>query len=335
MTKRALYVIGFILLSGLAGYLLLGYVGLAPLGVGRAPPAPGLEEVPQGGVKAARGAGLLVTPEVGEAAYGGAGVPAPTAPPATYPVTSAGGAEIPTSAYAGRSLIIRVEVGVEVPEGQVGQAASAVERVAVSKGGWVEYSMVTDEYATVTVRVPVESLDAALAEIRQIGTVKSETRSATDVTDQLVDLDARLRNAKAEEQRLLEILSKAETVNEILQVEDRLSHVRERIERLEAQKKMLEEQVDYATVTVTISVPEPEPPEEPLLPGFSLRDLVRAALKALVLALTLIIVGAAFLAPIVVVGWAILTVYRRSKGVLGQVPQSGSGPSQALAPEGG
>ena len=327
MIKKALYVIGFVLLSGLSGYLLLGYVGLTPAGLGRAGPAPGLRGIPQTEVEAAGGPGPLIAPGLGKAAYGGAEVPAPTAPPATYPVTAAGGAEIPASAYAGRSLIIRVEIGLEVPEGQVGQAASAVERVAVSKGGWVEYSMVTDEYATVTVRVPVESLDAALAEIRQIGTVKSETRSATDVTDQLVDLDARLRNAKAEEQRLLEILSKAETVNEILQVEDRLSYVRERIERLEAQKKMLEEQVDYATVTVTISVPQPESPEEPLLPGFSLRDLVRAALKALVFAVTLIVVGAAFLAPIVVVGWAILAVYRRSKGGQGQAPQSGPSPA--------
>ncbi len=326
MTRKALYVIGFVLLSGLSGYLLLGYVGLTPAGLGPARPTLDLMETPPTEVKAAAEAGRWVAPELGKATYGEAVVPAPTAPPATYPATSVGGVEIPTSAYLGRSLIIRMEIGIEVPEGQVGQAAAAVQGIAASKGGWVECSIVTDEYATVTVRIPVESLDAALAEIRQIGTVKSETRSATDVTDQLVDLDARLRNAKAEEQRLLEILNKAETVNEILQVEDRLSYVREKIERLEAQKKMLEERVDYATVTVTISIPEPEPPEEPLLPGFSLKNLVRAALKALVFAVTLIIVGAAFLAPIVVVGWAILAVYRRSKGGQRQAPQPGASP---------
>jgi len=306
MGRKALYVVGFVLASAVVGAVMTGLAGFFPAGRRIGPVidagiAPGVKGVGRGAPE----------PLAVGGAYGGA-VPMP--PPTTaYPTEWKGGEEpgVPT-AYAGRSLIVRVELTLEVPEGQVGQAAAAVQDIAASLGGWVEHSMVTDEYATVTVKVPAGSLESALSQIRRVGTVKSESRSATDVTDQLVDLDARLRNARAEEQRLLQILERAETVSEILQVEDRLSYVRERIERLEAQKKMLEEQVDYATITVSVTIPQEEP-EEPILPGFSLRDLVRSALRALVLAVTIIVVGAAFLAPVVAVGWAILLVYRRTR----------------------
>ena len=273
------------------------------------------------GEKAAAG-GFVVS----DAALKGAlPMPATVVPPAptteeevgwgaeTQPSFEAGtkGGQLPTAAQ-GRALIINVGLRIEVPEGTVTEKAAIAQQVASRHGGWVEYSYVSEDGATISLRIPVPELEAALAELRQLGTLKSETRSATDVTDQLVDLDARLRNARAEEERLLEILEKATTVDEILMVEDRLSAVRERIERLEAMKKNLEEQVDYATVNLEIATPQKEP-EEPWLPEFSLRDLVRRVVYALIIAIEVILVGSALLAPLVVVGWVGLTLYRKLK----------------------
>ncbi|MBC7342867.1 MAG: DUF4349 domain-containing protein [Clostridia bacterium] len=71
-----------------------------------------------------------------------------------------------------------------------------------------------------SLRVPATQFEPLLAEIKNMGTVEKENRTANDVTQEYVDLDARLTNLRRQEERLAEILKQARNVNEVLQVEN-------------------------------------------------------------------------------------------------------------------
>lgn len=101
-------------------------------------------------------------------------------------------------------------------------------------------------------RVPQAKLDSALADLRALGTLKRQSLSAEDVSDQLVDLQARLRNLRKTEASLLEIMERSGSIAEVLQVSHELSTVRETIERTDAQAQFLKRQVAYSTITLTL-----------------------------------------------------------------------------------
>jgi hypothetical protein len=105
-----------------------------------------------------------------------------------------------------------------------------------------------------TVRVPAAQLDPALVELRKLGRVEQENQSADDVTGQYVDLTARLSNARETEKRLVEILrERTGKVADVLDVEREISGVRQQIEQMDAQRKTMENQVQYASVDLRIT----------------------------------------------------------------------------------
>lgn len=108
--------------------------------------------------------------------------------------------------------------------------------------------------ATLTIRVPATRFDDALSALKKLdGEVLTSNVSAKDVTDQLVDLQARLTAAQALEQRYLQILAQAKTVDEILRVESTLANTRTQIEQLKAQQKSINEQVAFSTISLQVS----------------------------------------------------------------------------------
>jgi len=107
---------------------------------------------------------------------------------------------------------------------------------------------------TATLRIPANQLDAAMRELKTLGRVESESQSGQDVTAQYVDLEARLGNARNTEQRLLDLLrQRTGKLSDVLEVETELSRVREEIERMEGERRLLSKQVEYATLNATIS----------------------------------------------------------------------------------
>jgi hypothetical protein len=126
-----------------------------------------------------------------------------------------------------------------------------------SQGGYISgsyrYTEASMPYLTVTFRVPAASFDAAVLALRAEGTVLSEQISTYEVTMQLVDLEARLRNLRASEAALLELMSRATTVADVLAVQTQLTAVRSDIESYDAQRAALADQVDMTTISVTIS----------------------------------------------------------------------------------
>jgi hypothetical protein len=100
-------------------------------------------------------------------------------------------------------------------------------------------------------RVPADQLDAALAELKNLGRVESESQKGDEVSQQYVDLQARLTNARNTEQRLTDLLrQRTGRLSDVLEVEQQIDSVRERIEQMDAEKKNLANQVAFATLTM-------------------------------------------------------------------------------------
>jgi hypothetical protein len=108
--------------------------------------------------------------------------------------------------------------------------------------------------ATVTYRIPVARWEETLSAMRGLGTVVAEKTDAVEVTAQIVDLDARIRNLKASELALVGYAEKAPKVTDLLEIQSRLTDTRGEIERLTAQQANLQDQAALATLTVTYSV---------------------------------------------------------------------------------
>ena len=105
-----------------------------------------------------------------------------------------------------------------------------------------------------TLRVPADQLDATINELKSLGRVDSESQKGEEVSQQYVDLQARLSNARETEQTLLDILRhRTGRLSDVLQVEQEIASVREEIERMEAEKKNMEKQVAFSTVTMKVT----------------------------------------------------------------------------------
>ena len=137
-------------------------------------------------------------------------------------------------------------------------ARSEMERIVTAAGGFTGRIMVSDAQRGArslhaTLRIPTAKLGEALTALKALGHVTSESQDGEDVTQQSVDLDARLSNARASEVRLKEILDKRTgRLSDVLEVERELSRVRGEIEGMEAQRKSLDRRITYAELTIEL-----------------------------------------------------------------------------------
>jgi hypothetical protein len=138
----------------------------------------------------------------------------------------------------------------------VGQSIAKVGFVVTQAGGYVEKSTQTNSgghSANMTVRVPAARLDQVMAEVKGLATtVDRESVEARDFTREYIDLDARLRNAQAEEAQYLLILKRATTIKDTLDVTEKLSDVRGRIEQMQGEMKLLTSQIDMSSLEISL-----------------------------------------------------------------------------------
>lgn len=155
-----------------------------------------------------------------------------------------------------RKLVYRAEVWLNVE--RFDAIPSRVEELAARFDGFVAEARIRGaardrRQGSWTLRVPADRFNPFLAALGELGEVVDLHRGSQDVTAESVDLDARLRNAIAQEQRLLAVLSEATgNLEEILAVEKELARVREELERMQSRQKLLQEQVALSTITLTI-----------------------------------------------------------------------------------
>lgn len=106
--------------------------------------------------------------------------------------------------------------------------------------------------AILEIRVPQNKLGIMLDELAKLGSVQNRTITVEDVSQQLVDIDARLRNLRKSEEMTLKIMDRSGSVGDILKVSQQLNNIRNDIERLDAQQKSLRSQVAFSTITLTL-----------------------------------------------------------------------------------
>jgi hypothetical protein len=105
-----------------------------------------------------------------------------------------------------------------------------------------------------TLRVPAGELESVIVDLKKLGRVESESRTGEEVTQQYVDLEARLSNARNTERRLTDLLrQRTGKLTDVLAVEKEIGRVREEIERMEAEGKSLMNRVDFATLNLTVA----------------------------------------------------------------------------------
>ena len=198
--------------------------------------------------------------------HGGAAVGAPGAVPAPMPAdgiaykdnTSGTSPEsgIPTLNAVGRDLILTASVTFRSQDPwSTADKARAIaaglggDLLALSQGGTGD-----QRSALLTIRVPSSRFDEALNQLKKLdGEVLTSNVDAKDVTDQFVDVQARLSAKKAEEAQYLALLARATTVDEILKVQGALGSVRLQIEQLQGQVNSLSSRIDFSTITMQIS----------------------------------------------------------------------------------
>ena len=132
-------------------------------------------------------------------------------------------------------------------------------QVATDSEEWVyrndEYADGTALRGWVTVRVPTDNYEEFVAAVAKLGVVKFQSEATSDVTQEHVDLSARLENLRAQEARLREFFDAAKDVKDMLAIETELARVRGDIESMDAQVTYLERQAAMATVTVELTEP--------------------------------------------------------------------------------
>ena len=138
-------------------------------------------------------------------------------------------------------------------------AENKISEIIAKNGGEI-FSSNFNEYTrgarsgNITVKVPVANFQKTIEELKGVATqVVNESTSGQDVTEQYVDLQAQLKNKKAEEQTFVSLLDRAGKLDDVLSVSREISRVRGEIERLEGKLKYLESQTDMSTITINIS----------------------------------------------------------------------------------
>ncbi len=171
------------------------------------------------------------------------------------PAVAAGDVGVTALASADRSLIVTIDVAVTVDH--VDDATARIRSAVEQAGGFVSDSRTsgTDEQtAHLELRVPADKARSIRASLGELGTVTRASEKVEDVTEQRADVEARLHSGRVQEKRLLEIMSgKATSIHELVEAERELARVRENIERLEAQERVMKSKIQLATVRVTLS----------------------------------------------------------------------------------
>lgn len=198
-----------------------------------------------------------------------------------------------------RKTITTVDMSLEVDD--VPAAIEQISSITRASGGYVSGSSVyahTYDKSTwkdgyITVRVPEAGHPEFLEEVSKLGEVTSRSVSAQDVTEEYIDVTARLENLKKQEQRLNEILNMSSTVEEVLSVEKEIERVRGEIDSLTGRLNYLNDRVEYSTISIRLTEPDQ------VIYSWGLGEAFSESAKGFISMVNALIILAGYLLPIV------------------------------------
>lgn len=157
----------------------------------------------------------------------------------------------------GLSVIKTATVTLEVGDDKLQETLQNATSSAEKYGGFVVSTSVTDDEdnptGSIVVRVPATRFGDALADLESLGKVASESVSGDDVSQEFIDLQARLRNYTAQEAVLLRLMERAQTVTDTIRVQNELQRVQLEVERLRGRITYLEDQTAMSTIELRVA----------------------------------------------------------------------------------
>ncbi|MSQ33342.1 MAG: DUF4349 domain-containing protein [Dehalococcoidia bacterium] len=244
---------------------LIASLALAACG-GRSAPAEGVREGAGSSDLASKAPAATAAPRPAAGLAGPAGPAGPAGAPARpLVVTQTEGSATTISLDAAqRQIIATGDVTIEVPAVQ--PVVAQVGAITQSLVGFVEQSSYFGDperpQASMTIRIPQPQFSVALERLEALGKVLARSAGSQDVSEQFIDLEARLQSSLRQEKSLLSLLDKAQSVSDVLTIERELSRVRAEIERFQGQLNFLNRRVELATITIALLSPKPvgQPP---------------------------------------------------------------------------
>ena len=176
----------------------------------------------------------------------------------------------PTDVLVNRKIVRNASLRVETLEfdklletltGRTAELGGYIESNSVSGRGY--YQSKALRTAELVLRIPADKLDTFLNDVDGACNVLSRNENVSDITDTYVDTEARLSSLRTEYDTLLDLLARAETLDEIIMLQDRLSQVRYEIESYEARIRSYDSLVSFSTVRIDVSEVERETVVEP------------------------------------------------------------------------
>ena len=179
---------------------------------------------------------------------------------------SAAGSAIPLP--ENRKWVITMNLSAETEN--LDEALAQLNTKILELNGYIESQSITgsspatdrSRYAYLTIRVPADQVDRFVEDVSGMTNVVSSSRRVEDITLSYTDTEGRLNALKAEETRLLELMEQAETMSDLLDIEERLTEIRYQLENYASTLRLYDNQVDYATVELRVNEVEKYTPAE-------------------------------------------------------------------------
>jgi hypothetical protein len=211
------------------------------------------------------------------------------------------------------SVIKTARVSLRVPKDTFKARFDEATRIAQTYDGYVQSSSTAGtklRSGGLLIRVPAADFERALTALRGLGRVERQSVQGRDVSAEFVDLNARLRNARAEEDVLLKLLAKAPSVEASLRVQNQLSNTELQIEELEGQIRFLQRRAALSTIDVELSERPPQhhhaPPTHQTFGG-----AWRNAVDGFFGVITTVVVGLGYVVPVTLLVGLAWLVFRR------------------------
>lgn len=218
--------------------------------------------------------------------------------------------DLPRSAKLIREAFLSLEVE------SCDQTVSSLNKLASDSGGYVLNVSTTSDSdrenkrSDVVLRIPEGNLDGILDEIKTLAlAVENERITTTDVTEEFVDLEARLQVKRSVEGRYIQLLEQATDASQALEIERSLGSIREEIERLEGRQRYLTNRIELSTITLDLH--EPSPVSSYFARAFSMG--MNICLSVLFGLLVLVVGLSPFIVLLVFGGWILRTMVKRRR----------------------
>jgi len=217
----------------------------------------------------------------------------------------------------GPQIVKTASLRLGLAHGSFEDKVAEAHAVADSFGGFVVESFASQgsgkriAEGSLVLRIPAESYDSALSRLRELGKVESLEESGQDVSNEFVDLNARIRQLRAVEAQLLELLKQADDVPAALAVQNQLSQVQLDLEQARGRLQYLDNRVAYATISMSMHELGVVAPKDG---GFKIVHAWATAGSAFLIVVGWLFIGIAVAAPVLILlglGFLVGRVIRR------------------------